>query len=216
MSCPLCKSDSIALFLRLHGREYWRCENCDLIHVPYAFHLRPTEEEKRYRMHENISSDEAYRAFFHDFVKALSNLEYSSHEALDFGSGEDTALKPLLEKLGFKCQVYDPIFHPSATPLARTYPLVTCTEVIEHLREPAKVFQKLREVLVERGVLGLMTRLVPENLSFEDWHYPRDPTHICFWSSKTFVWLSHKLGFEILEMNPKFQILRLSKPSERR
>jgi hypothetical protein len=37
--------------------------------------------------------------------------------------------------------------------------------------------------------MGIMTKRVQNTVAFRKWHYITDPTHICFFSEKTFKWL---------------------------
>jgi hypothetical protein len=62
--------------------------------------------------------------------------------------------------------------------------------VVEHLHDPYKVFKTLFAMLKREGWLGIMTKLVRDQLAFSRWHYIRDPTHICFYHLNTFEYLA--------------------------
>jgi hypothetical protein len=61
-------------------------------------------------------------------------------------------------------------------------------------------------MLKRGGILGVMTRLVPE--SFESWWYHRDPTHVVFYSEATLCWIGSHFGFTILEQRGDVVVLR--------
>ena len=54
------------------------------------------------------------------------------------------------------------------------------------------------------GFLAIMTRFYPLEdekpceKKFSKWYYKRDPTHIAFYTSKTFQWLTKKFGLSII------------------
>jgi hypothetical protein len=215
--CPLCAQEkSSVLWKKLHQREYWRCHFCDFIFVPSIFHLSFEEEKNRYDRHKNISSDPAYQNFFMAFADEMGRLPLEAgSEVLDFGSGVDSALKPVLESKGFKVSEFDPFYKNDEALLKSRYPLVTCTEVLEHLRDPKQSIRQMLASLLPGGYLGTMTRLYLPEMQFEGWHYSRDPTHIGFWTPGAFSFLAQYFQLEILACEPKFQILRLSSTAER-
>jgi hypothetical protein len=55
-----------------------------------------------------------------------------------------------------------------------------------------------------------MTSFLPNELSFEDWYYRRDPTHVVFYSQKTFKviakqrsWSCEIIGKDVVLFNKK-------------
>lgn len=111
-------------------------------------------------------------------------------KGLDFGSGPGPTLSLMLRERGYDMAIFDPFYANDPAVLNRTYDFITATEVIEHIARPAEVFHTLFNLLPAHGVLGLMTRLVPTDRRFTDWHYQKDPTHISFYSPQTFHWMA--------------------------
>ncbi len=70
-----------------------------------------------------------------------------------------------------------------------TYRYVTCTEVIEHVKDPFAVLQLLHSVVAPGGVLALMTGVVEDESKFPSWHYHRDLTHIIFFHADTMKYI---------------------------
>jgi len=69
--------------------------------------------------------------------------------------------------------------------LQRKYRFITCTEVIEHVKDPMVVWKKLFDLVAPGGVVAMMTGVVNNEEMFKGWHYHRDPTHICFYHKDT-------------------------------
>ena len=109
---------------------------------------------------------------------------------LDYGSGPGPTLSVMLEELGFPMKIYDPYFASSTKVLQGRYDFITCTETIEHFYHPGKEFFKLDRLIKEGGWLGVMTEILESDAQFYEWHYHRDPTHVCFFKKDTMNWIS--------------------------
>jgi len=57
--------------------------------------------------------------------------------------------------------------------------------------------ERLWACLKHGGILGIMTKLAPDQDAFSSWHYKNDPTHVCFFSQFTFKWLADQWGAEL-------------------
>lgn len=94
-------------------------------------------------------------------------------------------------------EIYDPFYAPDESVLEAQYDFVTATEVVEHFRKPANEFGRLWSLVKPGGVLGLMTKLALDRDAFSHWHYKNDPTHVAFYSRKTFQWLAQQFNAEL-------------------
>jgi len=206
MKCPYLTSGE--------NREYWLCLQCRAIFVPAQFHISPDEEVKRYLEHENSLENEGYVQMFEKKISILQAYEIKS--ALDYGCGYEPVLKALLKRQGIEADAYDPNFFPDIH-LDRYYDLVISTETFEHFRSPAQEIERIAERVTPGGILAIMTRFYPagdEKLLpdlFADWFYKRDPTHIIFYSTKTFEWLAKNIGFKLV-FNNDYDFVVLKKP----
>lgn len=187
--CPLCGSDDTRFIHRSddrHGiRVFYECAACDLAFVPAEYHLPESVEVERYRMHDNDPNDEGYRNFLSRLWKELAPRLRPGAAGLDFGCGPGPALAHMMREDGFEVALYDPYFFPDASQLDRRYDFITCTETVEHLRDPATTFGLLDTLLLPNGQLGVMTGMLEDRAGFASWYYQRDPTHICFYTRKT-------------------------------
>ncbi|MEK9628269.1 MAG: class I SAM-dependent methyltransferase [Nitrospinota bacterium] len=216
MTCPLC-SKSAQFFLKGENREYHLCNQCGLIFVPPQFHISPDSEKARYQEHENSLDNKGYVDMFMEKVDLIKKHCPPLKTALDFGCGYEPVLKTLLEREGLQTDIYDPYFFPEF-PGNKTYDLVVSTETFEHLKNPSQDIQLAGNCVAPSGFLAIMTRFYPladgkpcEKI-FSDWYYKRDPTHITFYTSKSFEWIAEQWGFKII-FNNQFDFVLLQKSS---
>lgn len=103
----------------------------------------------------------------------------------------------MFEEVGHSVALYDHFYAHHPTVLRHPYDFITATEVVEHLHKPAAILSQLWMLLKPSGHLGIMTKLIPDQKSFANWHYKNDPTHVCFFSRSTFEWLAHHWQAEV-------------------
>ena len=205
MNCPLCNTEANILTTG-ENRQYQLCNLCGLIFVPPEFHVPAESEIGRYREHENSLDSKGYVEMFMKKITLLKKHCPQVKTALDFGCGYEPVLKALLEQEGIKTEVYDLNFFPDF-PKNKTFDLVISTETFEHFKNPIKDIQQAASCVSSSGFLAVMTRFypmkkeIPCEQSFSEWYYKRDPTHIVFYTPKTFEWLAQKMGFKIIYNN---------------
>ena len=188
--CPLCRGTDVHQYHEDSTRRYLQCPHCFLVFVPPQYHLPVDEEKAVYDLHQNKSDQDGYRRFLSRLATPLlQKLGAEKNRGLDFGCGPGPVLARMLEEHGHTVDLYDPIYFNKTDLLTQTYDFVCATEVVEHFRNPAGGFNKLFS-LVDSGWLAIMTKRVRNSEAFRNWHYIRDPTHICFYSKETFVYLA--------------------------
>jgi len=192
--CPLCASSAVGFFHKDDRREFLRCEECKLIFVPPYYHLTPEAEKAQYDLHRNSPEDSGYRRFLARLFDVLEPRLPRHACGLDFGCGPGPTLSLMFEEKGHSVALYDIYYAPSSTVWDRSYDFITSTEVVEHLFSPGDVLDRLWRVVREGGWLGIMTKLAGDRQRFAVWHYRNDPTHVCFFSEMTFLWLARKWG----------------------
>lgn len=188
--CPLCSSRAITPFYQDKIREYLSCQLCKLVFVPSHLHLDETAEKALYDLHENHIDDPGYLKFLSRLATPLLARLPAHAYGLDFGCGPGPLLAKMLQEQGHQVSLYDPFFADHPDLLQQRYDFVTCTEVVEHFRQPQQAFKCLFALLNPHGLLGIMTKLVIDVNAFSRWHYKNDPTHICFFSEETMHWLA--------------------------
>ncbi len=193
MICPLCESPGSLPFWEEQHRPYRRCEQCQLVFVPPAYHLSEAAEKAEYDLHRNDPADNGYRNFLSRLFNPLGQRLPAGAKGLDFGCGPGPALAMMLAEAGFDMTVYDPFYAPHKTALRRRYDFIACSEVVEHFRFPGREFTTLWQLLEPGGWLGVMTKLVIDRQAFARWHYKNDLTHIAFFSRETFGFLAARL-----------------------
>ncbi len=203
MECLLCKSDSGNKIFSNKHRDFFQCMTCDLIFVPPCFHLSQNREKKQYDFHHNNLSDMGYQRFLNQLVTPLLDYLTPGMKGLDFGSGPGPTLHKMLEGLGYKMNIYDPIYANESANLKQQYDFITCTEVVEHFCNPKMAWPILLRLIKERGYLGIMTLLHDEVQDFSTWWYKNDLTHVVFYSSNTMQWLADTFKLRLLHSDAK-------------
>ena len=193
-------------------RPYFSCGHCRLIFVPPAYYISPEQEKVHYDHHENHLEDPGYRKFLNQLAEPLHSRLRPHSSGLDFGAGPGPTLSLMLQEYGHTLSIYDPFYAYNPALLEQTYDFITATEVAEHLHHPGLELDRLWARLKIDGILGIMTQLAPPNRPFLAWYYLKDPTHVCFFSHKTWAWLSSRWGAEIIYLQKNVVLFR--KPSD--
>ncbi|RWU09141.1 class I SAM-dependent methyltransferase [Pseudidiomarina gelatinasegens] len=201
-ACPLCNNLRTTLFYQqqrglLSGREYYHCEQCQLVHVPQRFQLDSETEKSVYDLHENNPNDPQYRQFLARIFEPMIERLDAGACGLDFGSGPGPTLSSMFAEAGMPCTTYDIYYDNRLERLQHCYDYVVCTEVIEHVAAPLEVFNTLIRCLKPGGYLGIMTQRWLDAERFKGWTYRNDPTHIGFFHERTFRYLAIKFALEL-------------------
>lgn len=206
--CPLCLSPAATPYHADKRRRYFQCQECLLVFVDP--HTLPSIqcEKQEYDLHINDLKDAGYRRFLNKLCDPLCALLPTHANGLDFGSGPGPLLAEMLKERGYSCAVYDPIYAPDESALAKHYDFVSCTEVVEHFHHPYKEWQLLCQLLSENGLLAIMTKRVIDQSRFATWHYINDPTHVSFYSESTFTWLLNKYALKLEYLADDVVIMR--------
>lgn len=173
-------------------RIYHLCTECGLVFVPPEFLLAPEVEKRIYDQHQNSPADVDYCHFLAQLYEPMCVRLPAGVRGLDFGSGPEPVLATLLDARGYQMRIYDPYYAPERGVLEQNYNFITCSEVIEHIYAPAELLDNLWGCLAPGGLLGIMTSMVPDVEIFATWRYKDDPTHVRFYSKRTFEWLAHR------------------------
>ncbi|MCM8527668.1 MAG: class I SAM-dependent methyltransferase [Lentisphaeraceae bacterium] len=195
--CPLCRSDKYIFYCEDKFRTYQQCTHCFLVFVEDTFLLSKEEEKAVYDLHENDVDDPGYRKFLSRLADPLCKKLAPKSSGLEFGCGPGPALAKMLEEKGFNIKLYDLYYFPDRSVLDQTYDFISATEVVEHVKDSASLFETFSNCLNENGKLGIMTKLVIDQKAFSTWHYKNDQTHIRFFSKETFLWIADKWNFSV-------------------
>jgi len=201
MNCLLCDSSRTKkINIDLEDKYYFNCCECELIFLSPEFRLTSEEEKKRYEEHNNDVNDKRYQLFVSPLVEEIKKKYLPSSLGLDFGAGTGPVIAYLLNKEGYKVNLYDPFFHNEKEVLNEKYDYIVSCEVIEHFFFPKLEFIKFRELLNNRGTLFLNTQIYSIDNDFNSWWYRKDPTHVTFYTQRTIEWIKNKFNFENLEI----------------
>lgn len=215
-ACKICSGSIRTICYQQSGVNYYYCSNCKFLFVDDKKNLPPQQEQDRYLRHTNTLEDTDYVDMLKTFIdKSITSFQPNIKTALDFGSGPGPLLSQLLRDIGYETDIYDFYFAPEKVYIEKTYDLITCTEVLEHVKNPLETMKMLKDHLNPGGIFAVMTLFHPvydlspaeEQLPcekvFEAWWYRRDPTHISFFRPETFYYIAKSLDLTILMMDQK-------------
>ena len=186
MHCIICRNCCVKSFSTNDNKTYWKCTFCNGKFLDKLHYISNVSEKNRYLEHNNDINDEGYKSFLRKLIGPLLKKISTGAEGLDFGCGHGPALAGMLEKEGFSISLYDPFFFPNKGVFSKQYDFITSSETVEHFFDPFKEFDTLNNLLTPKGWLAIMTSFLTTGDAFEDWYYRRDPTHVVFYSERTF------------------------------
>ncbi|MEA3424417.1 MAG: class I SAM-dependent methyltransferase [Bacillota bacterium] len=210
--CKICGSETREFYDEIFDTKFYHCSNCEFISKDENSIISEKDELKIYKYHNNSIEDQHFVDYFKRFLdSAVMKNVSSGKKGLDFGSGPSSVLSMILERdYGYEMDIYDMFFSPEKTYIDKKYDLITCTEVIEHLKNPMEYFLLFKELLKDDGTLGIMTLFhANSDEKFCDWHYRRDRSHISFFTAKTMKVISEKIGLELVFTdNNRYSVFR--------
>ncbi len=203
--CPLCKSIGKVFFCD-NKRYFYSCDVCLGIFMGKKYRLLPEEEKQRYEQHNNDINDPRYRKFAAPIIYEILKNHSPSQSGLDFGSGTGPVIAKVLTENNFKVEKYDPFFDNHPELLKKKYDFIFCCEVIEHFYDPAGEFLLIYEMLNNNGKLYCMTDFYNSEISFKDWYYKNDPTHVFFFRTETMFFIQKTYGFSSLKTENRLAV----------
>ena len=209
--CKICKASTTSVKDNKKELIYYRCTDCGFVYLDDCFIVDELKEKKQYDQHNNGFENEGYVQMFENFIEdALVPYLQNIQTALDFGSGPGPVLSELLKRRGLEVDIYDFYFSPEKVYESKFYDLITSTEVFEHLSKPLDILEMLVEHINPNGYLVLMTKFPPkDDQTFLNWWYRRDPTHISFFTPKSFEIMAEKTRLKVLKtLNENIVVLQ--------
>ncbi len=204
--CILC-GEQASIIRHAHVKQvFYCCDTCGFAWRDRSSLVTFAEERLTYDQHRNSVKDPVYMSYFRKFINAaILPFCKTGRKGLDFGSGPSPVLATLLSRdEGYEMDIYDLHYAPETVYQGKQYDLITTTEVVEHLPDPLVWFEQFRDLLLPGGILAVMTLLHegdPER--FLQWHYPRDLTHISFFTQETMRCLASRTGLELIYSDGK-------------
>ncbi len=198
MQCKICQSETKELLVE--NLLYHECDNCEFIFLDEKHYPSDSQAKERYLLHNNSMENLGYVNMFEDFIsKGILPFKNNQAKILDFGSGPVPVLAEILKRKEFDVDIFDLYF--ANNKISKKYDIITATEVFEHLKNPMKTIEEIKQYLNKDAILAVMTQFIPDD--FTNWRYRRDITHFCFYSHKTMEFIANKFNFEIVFIDDK-------------
>lgn len=206
MNCTLCDISDAKLIHKdpQNGSLFYSCLDCGFIFRDRQFFLKFEDELKRYQHHQNDVNSVGYQNFLMPVVDEVLKLCKSDQKGLDYGCGASSVVVHLLKNKGYDILGYDPFFHPQDNLLKKQFDYITCTEVIEHFKNPQLDFRNMANLVKSGGKLLVKTSLTDDVADFANWHYHRDPTHVGFFNHKSLQKVAEVTGLSLQKITPEF------------
>ena len=205
MTCRLCQCSDAVVQLSAGNRHYFVCPHCSLININKEHLPDKAQEKERYLTHNNGIQFKGYVDFLSKAINPALQFLHKDMTGLDYGCGYEPTLSRLVASHGYACEDYDPFF--AQHPLSKKFDFIFSTEVFEHFFYPCRDILHIHSLLSKGGVLVIMTKRWEEVGQFSKWYYAGDPTHVCFYHSKTFDFICTEFGFEKLYDDDKDLII---------
>ncbi len=205
MKCKICHTNTKILRDNLTKEIYEICSHCEAISLQDKFIVTKKREKAQYENHNNSFESRGYVEMFEKFLDYFwQNLDKNATNALDFGSGPGPVLAQILKSKALHVDTYDKFYQPEELYKDKKYDLITSTEVFEHLQNPLDTLCLFKKHLKKGGLIAIMTLFHDNNEeNFWKWWYRRDPTHILFYTPKTFEVLADMCGLKILKCDDR-------------
>jgi len=204
MICSLC-CRSGKLFFK---EDFFLCPHCSGIFRNRNNLTSQEEEKKRYEQHNNDVNDPRYQQFVSPITHYVLNNFSAESAGLDFGAGNGSAISKILKDNHYRIDQYDPFFFNNKQMLELTYDYIVCCEVIEHFHHPNQEFRRLYQMLNPQGELICMTHLYGSSISFDQWYYKNDRTHVFFYQEATIEYIAKEFGFTSYEVKDRLIVWR--------
>lgn len=199
MKCKICGNETKNIYDNEIEANYYICDVCEFIYQEESSHISIDEELEEYNYHENTLDNEGYVRMLNNFLSIGVDPFICKGRALDYGSGPGPVLAYLLKERGFDSKTYDLFYDHDKDYDKYKYDLITCTEVVEHFKDPMFEFTKFSSLLNQNGYVVIMTNMHKKNIDdFLKWWYRKIPSHIGFYSLKTFDYIAKYMQCEVV------------------
>lgn len=197
--CRLCDDTATGWVTTADGCTYYQCQRCGVIQLGRESLPTRTDEEARYRLHNNSPDDPRYQRYIQRIYDGIaSHLPRALGAArwLDIGCGPTPLLAETAAARGWLATSYDPIFFPEESVLDERAHVVSLVEAIEHLHWPMRDLDRYAACVEPGGLFAVRTAVwTGEAEDFDRWWYRRDETHVQFLTPLTVEFLVEALGF---------------------
>ncbi len=205
MKCKICGNETKIINDEAREKIYLKCSVCEAIAIKDEFFVPAEREKGQYDNHNNSIENSGYVKMFENFLDFFwDTIKDEATETLDFGSGPGPVLSKIIEKRSLHVDIFDKFYQPDEVYKDKKYDLITSTEVFEHLKNPLETLLLFKKHLKKDGIIAIMTLFHNNDTEeFLNWWYRRDPTHILFYTPKTFEVMCAMCGLKILKTDHK-------------
>lgn len=225
-ACIICKGETVQRFSKRFDQsnvQYCHCSSCGHL-TATDLDVDPNYAGGQYFAEIDTGWEQRNKKMleFIEIISCLPAVAVSKQSSiLDFGCGSGRLVQDL-NRAGFDARGFEP--HPeSKVSLPRVFndlreipeivgwfELITCIEVLEHLREPDEALRAISNLLRPSGYLLVSTDLYNDKIHGEHWYYLNPAAgHISIFSEGSLTTLLRRHGFRpILRVNGAVWLFR--------
>ena len=226
-ACAVCGGNTVNQFSKEHMGakvDYYRCLVCDHLTAGDISDV-PNYDRDTYFAEIDTGWQDRNRGVL-EFIVLLSRLPginfHRKSVILDYGCGIGTLVRSL-NAAGFDTYGFEPYQESLETPerIVRDWNharnvieranLVTCIEVLEHLRNPDEVLDRVSRLLDADGYLFISTEPYIRRKHESDWYYLNPAAgHVSIYTEKSLLFLMSRHRFlPIFRVNGSTWLFRL-------
>jgi SAM-dependent methyltransferase len=224
--CPVCQEGKYFKVIQDYRNQYgtFSLFECTLCETQFWMPFKNPgtewyEKSNKYKIISDAIKPKIYKDYHKKFFKIYKNFSKNT-KILDLGCGTGEFIAEL-QKRG--CEVWGVDFDKDAIEVAKKYfklknvynesfedffqrpdifpfDIITFFEVVEHLDNPLKFIQNVKEILKSDGKIILTTPCRERFLvNLASWDFP--PHHLTRWNKKALSNLFRKINFSISQVN---------------
>jgi SAM-dependent methyltransferase len=232
-ACIICKGGTVQRFSKPFDQsyvQYCHCSSCGHL-TATELDAKPNYASGRYFTEIDTGWEQRNSRMLEliQIISRIPGVAISKRSTiLDFGCGSGRLVQDL-NRAGFDARGFEP--HPETTislprvfidlreipEIAGRIELITCIEVLEHLREPDETLQAISDLLRPSGYLLVSTDLYNDRTHGEHWYYLNPAAgHVSIFSGKSLTMLLRRHGFHpVLRVNSSVWLFRKAGPIRR-
>jgi 2-polyprenyl-6-hydroxyphenyl methylase/3-demethylubiquinone-9 3-methyltransferase len=192
---------------------YHRCRECRFIFTTALDHFSKADFERYVYNDQYLLIDPDFlEAHPRHNAKLVIQLLSQAKAAriLDYGGGNGTLARLLVEAGFSEVESYDPFVPRFAEKPDGRFDCVICFEVLEHSTDPSRTLLDITEMLTDTGIILLSTLLQPGDIDSQGlgWWYaaPRN-AHVSLYSPASLEKLARSAGFQLHSLDQSYHVL---------
>jgi tetratricopeptide (TPR) repeat protein len=184
---------------------YWRCGQCGFVFTNAFDSWTPRDYKREIYNEEYCCVDPDYEVIrplgSAGLIEQLFAESKTALAILDYGGGNGSMAKDLMNRGFNSACTYDPFVERYAKLPKAQFDLVCCFETLEHVPDPMATIGQICSLVKPDGMVVFSTLLQPEKFNLDWWYLAPRNGHIGLFSQTalSMAWAQH--GFRVFSWN---------------